>query len=100
MSNFIIHIRLFGSIGAAARLKEDEVEIPPGTTIRRLLQKLAADYGEDFCSEVIDENGAGGLRDDVMITLGGEIVNHDNADQVILNPGDKIGLFPVFAGGG
>ena len=95
-----VRVQFFGTIGLAARKKGDEVELPPDTTICGLLRGLADSYGKSFREELFDDSGLGGLRDDVMVTLGGVIVNHANAARISLKPGDEISLFPVFPGGG
>ena len=95
-----VRVKFFGSIGAAAGKSGDEVELSPDTTLCGLLRGLADAYGESLGEELFDENGLSGLRDDVMVTLGGVIVNHANAAQINLKPGDEIALFPVFPGGG
>ena len=95
-----VRVQFFGTMRAVANKSEDEVELPSGTTISGLLLGLADAYGESFRDELFDENSLGGLRDDVMVTLGGVIVNHANAAEINLKPGDEISLFPVFPGGG
>jgi len=95
-----VRIRLFGVIAEAAGRKEDEVEILPGTTVHGLLQRLAKTYGESFRSEVLDENNTGGLRDDVMLTVNGAIIDHKDINDMIVTSDANVALFSVFPGGG
>ena len=95
-----VRVQFFGSIGAVAGKSEDEVELPPDTTLCGFLRGLADAYGEGLREELFDENSSDGLRDDVMITLGGVIINHASAAEINLKQGDEISLFPVFPGGG
>jgi len=65
--------------------------------LRDLLLKLADGYGEPFHRELFN---ADGLRDDVMVTVNGVIINHANVAELALNNNDVIALLPVFPGGG
>jgi len=95
-----VRVQFFGAIRAAAGKSGDEVELPPDVTICGLLHGLTDSYGKSFGEELFDENGLSGLRDDVTVAVGGVIVNHANAAEIKLKPGDEISLFPVFPGGG
>jgi len=97
-----IQIQYFGSIRAAAKKSEEKTEFAANTTIYHLLQHLASLYDDNFRGEIFDKNdkNCGELRDDLMATLNGTIINHANAAEIKLNPGDVLSLFPIFPGGG
>ena len=94
-----VTIQYFGSIRAAAKKSEEKTEFAENTTVYRLLQQLASLYEDNFKGEIFDTDG-GELRDDLMVTLNGTIINHANAHVIKLNPGDSLSLFPIFPGGG
>ena len=95
-----VHIRFFGSIRVAAQKSSDDLDLPPDTTVYKLMQTLSEIYGKDLHDELIDNNGTGGLRDDLMITLNEVIINHEKVHELKINGNDIVALFPTFPGGG
>ena len=94
-----VRIQYFGTIRLAAQRIEDEAALAGDATVFRLLLQLADAYGEGFRGEVLAESG-GMLRDDLMVTVNGTIINHAAAGEIVLRPGDIVALFPTFPGGG
>lgn len=95
---FEMKLQFFGGFGALAGRSEDIARLQTGATLFDLLQTLATRYGESFRAELLQSDGA--LRDDVMITVNGTIMNHAVAADKALHPNDTLALFPVFPGGG
>ena len=96
-----IGIQYFGSIRAAAKKSEEKVKFSADITIYRLLRQIACQHKNEsnLQGEIFDESGEN-LRDDLMVTLNGKIINHESAFETNLNPGDTLSLFPIFPGGG
>ena len=95
-----IQIRFFGAIRVVAGKIDDELDHIPDTTVSGLLGLLSEKYGKALRDELFLDNGSGGLRDDLMITVNEAIINHEKASQIEVNRGDIISLFPTFPGGG
>jgi len=96
-----IVIQYFGSIRAAAKKSEEKVKFAANTTLYRLLRQTVcfSENENNLRGEIFDESGEK-LRDDLMVTLNGTIINHESAFETNLNPGDTLSLFPIFPGGG
>lgn len=94
-----IQIQYFGSIRVAVQKAEEEAELTAMVTVRQLLRRLVVMYGDALRAEIFEE-GSESLRDDLMLTLNGAVLNHANAGDTVLSPGDKVALFPIFPGGG
>jgi len=95
-----IQVRFFGSITAVVKNNHDSLDYSPDTTVSGLLRLLSDKHGAELRDELLDAGCAGGLRDDLMITVNDAIINHEKASEVILNAGDVVALYPTFPGGG
>jgi len=95
-----IQVRFFGAIRVVVKRVDDVLDYIPDTTVTGLLYLLSDKYGKALRDELLDEKGAGGLRDDLMITVNDAIINHEKASETVLKPGDIIAVYPTFPGGG
>lgn len=95
-----IQVRFFGSIGAVVNKTNFELDYGPDTTVSGLLRLLSEMHGEELRDELFDERGAGGLRDDLMVTVNDAIINHGKASETEIKPGDVVALLPTLLGGG
>ena len=95
-----IHIQFFGSIRDAAAKVCDDMDLAAGTSVSALMQMLPAHYAPALRDELLDDSVPDGLRDDLMVTVNQAIVNHGQAGETILQPGDTVALFQTFPGGG
>ena len=94
-----VQVQYFGAIRAAAHKPEEAVDFAPDATVYQLLQRLTGIYDDEFRGEIFEESGER-LRDDLMLTLNGTVIEHASAAEIHLRPGDALGLFPIFPGGG
>ena len=94
-----VQIKYFGSIRVAVNKSEEELELASNTTAYQLLQNLTDVYGKSLRDEIFQDDGDG-LRKDLMVTLNKTIVEHTSAAATGLHPGDEVGLYPLFLGGG
>ena len=92
-------VKYFGSVREAVGQACEYVDGAP-ITLPGLLYMLSVTHGAGLGDQLFDENGAGGLRDDLMVTVNESIVNHENVADIVINPGDVVSLFPIFPGGG
>jgi len=98
LTETMVKIRFFGSIRVAAKKHSDDLGLTSDTTVHGLLRELSDIYGEDLRAELFDVSGE--LRDDLMVTVNDAIINHKNAAEIKLNPGNAVALLPTFPGGG
>jgi molybdopterin converting factor small subunit len=93
-----VRVQYFGSIRAAAQSAGEEAVPEEGMTVAQLLRNLAESRGGAFRDAVRAADG--GLRDDLTVSLNGEIFPGEAAPVRPVRPGDALALFPVFPGGG
>jgi molybdopterin converting factor small subunit len=84
---------------AAAGTNEEEREISADSTVHQLLDGLCGTYGEAFRGEVFRRDGEN-IRDDLILSLNGAIIEHRNVIAANMTSGDVVALFPIFPGGG
>ena len=93
-----VKIRYFGSIRAAAGIEGEELCVQEGTTLAGLLRNISFSHSLELKNEIINKDDT--IRQDLMLTLNGVILNIDEIDERILKVEDIISLFPIFPGGG
>jgi molybdopterin converting factor small subunit len=74
-----------------------EEELPSGSSLRRLLARLAA--GKARFDEAIYDRQGDALRDTVVITHNGRLVSPAAALDLVLQNGDSVALIPAYSGG-
>ena len=94
-----IEVKYYGSIRESAGMPCERIDCAP-TTVTELLGLLSDAHGLGLREQLLDGSAAGGLRDDLMVTVNEAIMNHDAAANAVINPGDVVALFPTFPGGG
>ena len=77
-------------------IKEEDVEMKDGSKIRDLLFFLFQKYGEDFKSNVMENEK---IRSAVKILLNGRDIDFIKGLDTELKPGDSVYFFPSIAGG-
>jgi MoaD family protein len=94
-----VKVRYFGSVRVITDICEEELEVPAGSAVCDLMQKLSGKYGEPFLNEILRENEME-LRDDVVIAVNGVFAEHANAMRYEIKSNDVLTFFPIFLGGG
>ncbi len=95
-----VNVRYFGLVRNIVRKKEEKVDLPPGSSLRHLLQELEARYGEEFKRLVIDSQGD--LASEAIVLLDGEDVRNRNQLDTKLDGGVEahlVVLAPAALGG-
>jgi len=92
-----VQLQYFGSVRAAACCAEEQAPLAENTSVLQLLHQLADAHGEAFRGEVLSGEA---LRDDLTASVNGAIIQHAAAEDIVLQPGDTVALFPIFPGGG
>jgi molybdopterin converting factor small subunit len=74
-----------------------EEELPSGSSVRRLLARLAARYAR-FGEAIYDPEGDA-LREAVVVTHNGRLVSPAAALDLTLQTADSVALIPAYSGG-
>lgn len=74
-----------------------EEDLPPGSSLRLLLARLATRYAR--FDEAIREPQSGVLREVVVVTHNGRLVSPAAALDLELQNGDSVALIPAYTGG-
>jgi len=92
-----VQVDYSGQLRTAAGRGEATVELAEGTTLRGLLDRLAADVpplGPHLFSE------AGGVQPSLLLVVNGAAVpSGEAAERIALASGDSVSLMPPVAGG-
>ncbi|HOO53770.1 MAG TPA: MoaD/ThiS family protein [Methanothrix sp.] len=75
---------------------EMEVDLPEGSTIIDLLNKLAS-RSNDLRDQIFDASGK--IRDDVNVMVNGRHFESLEGSETVLADGDEVALFPAVVGG-
>ncbi len=88
-------VKLFGTL--RDRAGEDQVTVPGGLTVRKILDLLSEEYGESVRSLLLEEkDGELVKRASVVIIING----HTQVDlSRVVDEEDVIAIFPTVAGG-
>jgi molybdopterin synthase sulfur carrier subunit len=90
-------VNFYATLRAIVGQKTIQVDMPPGSTARQLIDLVVSDY-PDLEPELIDENG--NFRSHMKMFINGrEAVYLDDKFGYIMKPTDKIDIFPPVGGG-
>ncbi|MCL1830013.1 MAG: MoaD/ThiS family protein [Oscillospiraceae bacterium] len=96
---FTVKMRYFGSVRASRGIETETYMAYEGQTLGQLLLDIASKHNSEFCDEILLK-GTDSIRNDLMITLNGVILNSDEVSMRIVQVEDIVSLFPIFPGGG
>lgn len=90
-------VNFYATLRAIVGQKTIQVDMPPGSTARQLIDLVVSDY-PDLEPELIDENG--NFRNHMKMFINGrEAVYLDDKFGYIMKPTDKVDIFPPVGGG-
>ena len=75
---------------------EMEVDLPEGSTVFELLNKLAS-RSSDLQDQIFDDSGR--IREDVNVMVNGRHFESLEGSETVLAAGDEVALFPAVVGG-
>ena len=93
-----VTVEYLGQVRVIANRKNEVVDVSACATIKELLQKLSARYGEAFDTEVFQDGQ--NPRDDLVVAINGTAIRQLNYLETKLKFNDTVTLFPIFPGGG
>lgn len=77
--------------------KSENMKVKEGTTVRNVLEMIAAKYGEEFHEALFDRGG--NTREYVRVLMDGRDVQGLSGVSTELKPNCTISLFPPASGG-
>ena len=90
-------INFYATLRAIIGQKTIQVDLPPGTTARQLIDLVVTDY-PDLRLELLDGNGDFHSHMKMFINVR-EAVYLDDKFSYVMKPTDKVDIFPPVGGG-
>ena len=91
-----VRVRYFNFLAVLAEAKKAVFEVPQDTTLRRLIDHVAAVQSDRFRSFIFDGQG---ISPYLRIFHNEKLIMDVQLDEISLAEGDVIMLFPAIAGG-
>ncbi|MGD8545535.1 MAG: MoaD family protein [Candidatus Bathyarchaeota archaeon] len=93
-------VRFFAAMREIVGKRVEFLEFPQGeeVTVRRILQRLAKLYGEDFVEYVFDRK-TGEVQDYLTLIVNGRSINTLDGLETEIIEGDVLALLPPIGGG-
>ena len=89
-----VSVQYTTQLRTALNLDQETIELPLESSVRDLLDQLAASHQGTFAEFVIDD---GGLRPNIIVTVGDQQVI--DIEQHPLKPGDVVTILSAISGG-
>ncbi|HEY2414252.1 MAG TPA: MoaD/ThiS family protein [Pirellulaceae bacterium] len=92
-----VRVQYTGQLRTAIGRSEDEVELPPASTLACLLGHLADQHGADARTHFITPSGK--PRQSLLLVVNNEAKSPSDAATTVLQPDSLVVLLPPIAGG-
>jgi molybdopterin synthase sulfur carrier subunit len=93
-----VKVHYLGLVKSFTSKSQDELELEEGAPLSELLDKLAADFGKPFNSEVY-ESAKKEVKAMFMVVVNGVLIGQLNGVDTKLKDGDNIIVMPLMTGG-
>lgn len=93
-----VRIEYIGRLRVKLNRREEDVEVPEGATLRKLLDRIAETHGHVFKEEVFDA-GMEDLKDNWVAMVNGVLSRRLDGLETRLGDGDSVALVPFMSGG-
>ena len=90
-------IYYFASVREVVGVREESVDIPPGTNIRQLLDLIAAKHGDKLKEYLLDE--AGNPHEYLQFLLNEKSISQTDGFLTLLRDGSTLAIIPPVGGG-
>ena len=77
---------------------DQEMDLPQGTTVARLLERMREKWGESLSSHLFDPAGNRPLPS-VRVMVNGRTIQFLDGTETVLKEGDEVLLLPLVTGG-
>ncbi len=95
--NLKIEVRLFAGLRELAKQKAVTEDLPDGSTVADVINRLGDRFGPDFRKQVLDERGR--PNESFRILVNGQSIAALQGAETKLRDGDVVAIFPPVAGG-
>ncbi len=92
-----MNVNFYATLRAIVGQKTIQVDMPPGSTARQLIDLVVTDYPA-LGPELLDENGDFHSHMKMFVN-GREVVFLDENFSYVMKPTDKVDIFPPVGGG-
>jgi len=92
-----MNVNFYATLRATVGQKTIQVDMPPGSTARQLIDLVVTDYPA-LGPELLDENGDFHSHMKMFVN-GREVVFLDENFSYVMKPTDKVDIFPPVGGG-
>ncbi|MEM4297747.1 MAG: ubiquitin-like small modifier protein 1 [Nitrososphaerota archaeon] len=89
--------KFFATLREITDKREENIELPTGSTVRDFLNELVKMYGKRAYEYIFDENGK--VREYLTILLNGQALNASRIDSIQLKDRDVVVILPPIGGG-
>jgi molybdopterin converting factor small subunit len=93
-----VKIHYIGLVRNVTNRSEDELELEEGSSLEKLLEKLAVGYGKPFEKDIF-EPGMDDLKGNFVATINGVLIGQLKGINTPLKNGDSIMVMSLMTGG-
>ena len=92
-----VKIYYFASVREVVGVREESIDVPPGTNIRQLLDLIAAKHGDKLKEYLLDE--AGNPRPYLQFIVNEKSISETGGFSTVLTGGCTFAIIPPVGGG-
>jgi molybdopterin synthase sulfur carrier subunit len=92
-----VTVRFFTYLREITKKREEEIDLPSGSTLEELLRLLSKNYGQQFTDYVF--NMSGEVQSRFHFLINGKSIHALDDFKTILVEGDKVAIVPPVGGG-
>lgn len=93
-----VTVKLFSPLKEVAEVSELHIALPLNASIRMLLERLSADYGDVFRHYLFNDD-TGGIRSHLHLVVDGKYLASLERQSITLKPGSFVAILPPIGGG-